>query len=194
FHASVAKYLTFAAVFVALSLSLFISDLLRVLSAPEYWAAAGIVPILLLGVIVQTNSYCFQTGILIHKKSQYILYIIMASTSVNLMMNYLMVVYFELAGYGAAIAYTCGTLSTALLTNVVSQRLYAVPYPFMKMSMVLVLGVLTYLFSLLIPSGVVWLSLLLKSTLLVAFFVLLYFLDEEVRVAMVKARQWIGRR
>jgi len=188
FHASVAKYLTFAAVFVALALSLFISDLLRLLSAPEYWAAAGIVPILLLGVIVQTNSYCFQTGILIHKKSQYILYIIILSTSINLLMNALMVVYFELGGYGAAIAYTCGTLTTALVTNLVSQRLYHVPYPFVKMAMVLLLGMMTYLFSLLIPGGVVWLSLLLKGTLLIAFFVLLYFLDAEVRGLIDKAR------
>jgi|GEM_PF-717776 len=186
FHAAVGKYLTAAAVFVALGLSLFASDVLKLMSAEEFWPAAGLIPILSVGVIGQALLYCFQTGIMIQKQTRLIMYVAIASTGCNLILIITLIPTF--GAYGAAFANALTMAFTVWLTNRVSQKLYQVPYPFMAMAKMFTAAVLIYLVSLLLPEMHWLLGIAVKSLLALSFAAIVIWMDRDIRHAAMVLR------
>lgn len=141
-NANIAEFLVIAAVLMSLGIALFTPTVLELVSAVEFHAASSIVPILLIGGIAAALNYCFQTGMLIHKRTQSIFRISVASSIALVVLNILLVPTYGV--YGTASAYLAANVVTALLSNVSSQRLYRIPYRYLNMAGYIFLGLAIY--------------------------------------------------
>jgi O-antigen/teichoic acid export membrane protein len=133
-YATILTYYVIASGFVTLGLCAFTEEAVKVISAPAYWDAYKVVPILLLTGPIGGINYCFQTGIYIHKKTNYIFYISLASGVANLGLDLLLIPRWGI--YGAAAANVLGQAVATVLTYAVSQRIYPVSYHLRRLAKV----------------------------------------------------------
>ena len=182
-QANIVRYLLYGTAFIALGISLFIKDLLMVMSDESYWYAADIVPIVMLASIIKIMGYPVQTGILYAKKTRFIFYIGIVVAVVSVAGNLLMIPFWGIIGACIALILTDST--SLILMHKISQRYFRVRYEYLKMIAALVLAVIIYLLSLLITTESLYVSVLLKLVLAIAYAGLLVrfplFLDKEER-------------
>jgi len=118
-----------------LFLAVFAREAIVILANPEYAEAAALV-IYLAPAMLMSQMYIFAPGIVITKKTYWQFWLTLASATVSVVANLVLV---PLAGVtGAAIA----TLASALVFFFgwvwISQRLYPVPYPWARVVMALI--------------------------------------------------------
>jgi O-antigen/teichoic acid export membrane protein len=133
-YATILTYYVIASGFVTLALCAFTEEGVKLISAPAYWEAYKVVPILLLLGPIGGINYCFQTGIYIHKKTNYIFYISVASGLASLGLDLLLIPRWGI--YGAAAASVLAQVAATVLTYAVSQRIYPVGYGFRRLAKV----------------------------------------------------------
>lgn len=133
-YARVLRYFVMIGALAMLGVSILAEDAIRVVAARDYWAAAGVVPLLLVPAILGGVTYCLQTGMYIRKQTKYLLYVVILSGAVQLLLARLLVPAFGIVG--SAWANVGGTLATIAYTFVVSQRLYPVQYEFARVARV----------------------------------------------------------
>jgi O-antigen/teichoic acid export membrane protein len=156
-----------AATFVVVAISSVSREIIQLAAAPEYLLAFTVVPLVLIPTGLQGVSYCFQTGILIQKKTQHMLYIALGVGLVNSTMLFLLVPRFGMKG--AAMAAICASFVGLTHTYIVSQRLCAVPYEYARVGKVLLAGAIVELVGYNVRAGSVWTSLALKIVIILAF-------------------------
>jgi O-antigen/teichoic acid export membrane protein len=117
--------------FVSFALLLFLgivaygSELLALLTTPEYYAAAGAIPILLCAILL-SGMYFFAPGLGIAKRTRLVALVNIAGAALNTLLNLALIPLLGLNG--AALATLVSAATVFLLYMVLSQRLYAVPY------------------------------------------------------------------
>jgi O-antigen/teichoic acid export membrane protein len=130
------KYFTIFAVTFFLTYSLFIQDLLVLLTTPDFYMAADAIPLLILALFF-SNIYVFMPGIAIRKKTYLILLISLFAAIVNIALNFLLIP--ALGIVGASLATAVGYFFALLGFIIFSQKLYYVPHKWF--SLVLIFGV-----------------------------------------------------
>lgn len=136
-------FLAFAMV-IGLALAAFAPEILRIITAPAYYPAGELVP-LLVPAILLANMYVFMPGLAIAKQTRTIATITIGGAGLNTVLNLLLIPILDVRG--AALA----TLVSALLVFAAyvrtSQRTYPVPHRWGAMLLVVtgyaVLGALT---------------------------------------------------
>jgi len=192
-QARIVRYLFVAGSFVALGLAYFTDAVLRVMSAPEYWGAAALVPILALAGSIRLLTYPLQTGILYGKHTRHIFYIGAVMAVVNAAGGLALIAWLGVTG--ACLTVLLASVVQIALTNHVSQRYFRVTYEYPRLLRVLGLTVAFYLISLMfVPFGM-WTVFVLKWVLLALYaFVLLrvgvFEAEEMVQVRLFLGRQW----
>lgn len=127
-------YVAAAVGFLALGISGFAINILRLLSPSQYWDAASIIPILAIGAIIGSVIYPFQTGILYAKKTRYVFYVSLIASLTQILLNVSLIPRF--GAFGAALAVVLIALITALSVNWFSQRFYTVDYNYRDLAKV----------------------------------------------------------
>lgn len=112
--------------FLALGISGFAIDILRLLSPSQYWDAASIIPILAIGTIIGSLIYPFQTGILYAKKTRYVFYVSVIAGVLQVLLNISLIPRF--GALGSALAVLLIAAVNVISVNWFSQRLYPVDY------------------------------------------------------------------
>lgn len=185
------NYLIFVVAWGGLGISLFGKDILRLLAAAEYWSAEKFIPIVVLGLIVGSCNYVFQTGILFQKRTIKLFHISFTTGVISVGLAYLFINFFGL--YGACIALVCNSVITILLTNYFSQKLYRVDYAYDKVIICVIIACMAYMVSLLIPDQQIIVHIGLKGLLWIVFPLILYkanfFYEDEIRIV----RQLVSR-
>jgi O-antigen/teichoic acid export membrane protein len=119
------RYFIAAALMFALGLSLFAPEILQVLTTPNYYAGASVVP-LLVPALFLANLYVFMPGLGIAKRTAAFAAINLSGAVLNLVLNFLLIPFLGIVG-GAL-----GTLITAAAVfaanTIGSQREYPVPH------------------------------------------------------------------
>jgi O-antigen/teichoic acid export membrane protein len=138
----------------AVGISVFVSDLLRIMSPPAYWAAADLVPVILVAYVFQGWSAFLDLGILVREETRYVTY---ANWSAALVAGLGYVYLIPLLGaWGAALSTVAAFALRAALIYRFSQKLWPVTYDWGPVLRLAGLASATVLAALFIP----WMSLL----------------------------------
>lgn len=111
---------------IGFGIAIFSPEVLMFVSTSDYWDASNYVPVILIGMLAQGMTYCYQTGILFRKKTKYVLHISIGAMILTIGLTYVMVHYMGLLG--AALSFSTVSVVVALVTERVSQRLFTINY------------------------------------------------------------------
>jgi O-antigen/teichoic acid export membrane protein len=124
---------------VALVISLILRDVLKVMSAPAFWDAHKIVPVILLAYFFQACTDYFNFGIYHTGRTKHIAYGTFLAAVVVIALNFLLIPVYGI--YGAAWATLISFVVRMIYYYAASQRLYRIDYKLTKPAAVLVLAI-----------------------------------------------------
>ena len=190
-QAHIVNYLMVGAGFVALGISIFAPELIKVMSKQEYWPAINLLPMLILASLIKLFHYPFQTGILVQKKTGHIFYINVSIAIVSVIGNYIFITLYGITG--AVISQLVISIIYVTVTNMVSKRFYAVDYDYRTLAIVLVIVLLLFGFSVPVDSLGLFPRLAAKSGIVLVFIPLIVWgvLKRDEKEAIVT---WFGNR
>jgi len=154
-------FLAFA-LLVFLSLSLFASEILYVMTTPAYYSAAQVV-IYLVPAILLSNMYIFAPGIGIAKRTHLVLWINVGGASLNTLLNWLLIPQFGITGAAVATLLGSGCVFAAYMAF--SQSLYRVPHQWRPLGLSVVVAAILAFWIPKIELGAAW-DITLKMTTL----------------------------
>jgi O-antigen/teichoic acid export membrane protein len=168
------EYYCFVLVIAALGLSICIKELLSLIATAGFQAAYKVVPVVALAYVFQGTNRFFLAGTYIAKKTMRLGPVGLASAGANIGLNLLLIPRYGMLGAAWATAFSF--LFMSVLSLVVSQRVYRIPYAFTRVIVVLTLATLVYLISSLVAFPSLALQISLKLVLFAAFPIALYLL------------------
>ena len=164
----VLTYFTFAASFILIVISLFISDIVKInifgysLIGKSYWGGLNIVPIILFGYLFNGLYVIFTAGIFIKEKSIYVPFITGLGAIVNMGVNFALIPVWGMMG--AAVATLASYLAMSISLYFVTQKIYRIDYEYFKMFKI---------FSFIILTGIAYYYLLFNGELIFLYRIIL---------------------
>jgi len=171
-QADIVRYLLIMAVFSGLAISLFVEDLLIIMSKPTFWAAADLVPILMLASIFKLIKYPIATGILFAKKTKYFFYFTSLAAFISPILNFSLISYIGL--FGACVSLVIIQALLFFLMNHYSQKYFEVRYDIVKILLIIFPAVATYLMSILFEPSSMVLDATFKLVLLLIYVAIVF--------------------
>jgi len=158
---------------VGLGFSLFVKDLLKIMSAPEFWPAHQVVPIVIMAYIIQSwGRYC-DLGIMLKKKTIQIAYAQWFAVTVVAVAYFTLIPAFGIMG--AAWATVIGFAAQFYWVNKKGKAYYDMHLPWTKVSMIAALAITCFSLTFFVPDDLL-LSILLRAAIFGLFCLLLYIL------------------
>jgi O-antigen/teichoic acid export membrane protein len=151
----------------AVALGLFTEDLLRILSPPSYWGAAGLVPIILMAYVFQAWGGFLNLGIMVSEKTRYVTYADWTGAIIaGIGYLFLIPIYGGLAAaWSTAVAFGIRTL----MIYHFSQRLWYVAYDWAPVVRLAALAAITVGIGILLPDLSLVPSILVRSGIMAAY-------------------------
>lgn len=118
----------------AVGLSLASPYVIRLLAPEPYWSASSVVIWISLAYALYGFNFVLVAGINISGKSYYQMFAIAIAAILNLFLNFLLIPYWGISG--AAIATTIACFVQTLFTGIFAQRIYPMPYKFIRALMI----------------------------------------------------------
>ncbi|MCL5105159.1 MAG: oligosaccharide flippase family protein [Armatimonadetes bacterium] len=186
-YSEVMKQFTILIVGFALMMSLAARDLIHLMAAPAYWSAYMVVPLICLSQVMRGLAYILEVGMVISKRTAYRIPAVVSATVVNLGLDFLLVP--GMGAMGAAWAAAVSFTLFAVLTYMLSRRLYPINYQWAPMVATFVLGAGLFAAGELIHPGSRVMAVAVKAGLFVAFpaCVLVTGICPTERVAKIKS-------
>jgi len=158
----------------ALIISLFSYDLFRIMSAPDFWAAYKVVPIIILAYIVQAWTSFGNFGLYYRGDTKQIALGTMGGAIAVIILSFLLIPTFK--SYGAALATLLAFIIRFLLIYPRAQKYYKLSLPWKKCLMLLMAASLLYIVSQQISIDSILLSIAFQSIVVLIFILLLFLL------------------
>jgi O-antigen/teichoic acid export membrane protein len=157
--------------FLVLGLSAVAPELVHLMAAPEYQAAAAVVPIVALTGLCEGFRYVVTVGIAFQKRPIIRSGAMGVAAVVNVVLNILLIPRHGMVG--AAWAMLAGFVTMIVIEFVVSRRFYPIPYQYGRLAKLV--GVVTVLYAAtgLVPSGASLAVMAEKTALLLVGYPLL---------------------
>lgn len=174
FYARLMKYLGLLVMGLAVILSLYSHELVRLLARkPGYWSAEYVVPIIAMSAFFGMLKEIALTGINIKRKTKVVAFIITEVALLNLFLNYLLIPPFQ--SLGAASATLITQIILFLQIYFASQKYYKIPYDLISLMKLIAVGFIIVLFAFSIRNVFSYLLLVLvKIGFFMVFLLLLY--------------------
>lgn len=170
----IATYFVFAITFVALGISIFIHDVIRLISPCEYWYAAQLTPAVTLCYILFAFTHHLGFGILVAKRTEYWAYIKLYVGFINFLLNFILI---PLYGPWGAVGATFFTFVTELvLLYRIAIPLFPIPFEWLRISGCICTAIGLYVVSRIIHPTSVWLSLCWDTCVVCSYFPALWLL------------------
>lgn len=169
------------------AVSVYIKEIIMIMSAPEFLDAYRVVPIVCLAYYFSSLAYFVEAGVLIQKKTKYIAYSMVAAVVTSLGLNFLLVPRFGM--YGAGFAVASAFFVRLILIYRWSQKVYPLPYKWVRLNTILIYGALLLVGSFLINTNGLVVGLI-KDTVVVSIFLATVFffgLKRGERALIIKA-------
>ena len=135
-------YFTLVLITFTLTLSLLSGELLRMLSPPEYWGAARVVPIVGLAYIFMGLSHFFRVGLYYTKQTKYLGYVVGGSALLNFPLNLTLIPRFGAMGAALATLFSFAILALAILGA--SHRVLPIQYQYVRLFKLIFAGTIVY--------------------------------------------------
>lgn len=143
--AKIQMYLFLVSVLLGLAVAVMAKDVIRIISPPSYWAAARIVPLIVLCFVLDDIRNLVLSGIYIQRATHYLARIAAVISVTNLLLNYVLISRY--LALGAAIATALSYAVNLLLCYYVAQRVYFIRYEYARNAIVLGSATLIYVAS-----------------------------------------------
>ena len=141
-YAVILKYFVFGLGLILLGVSLFARQIISILAAPDYAAAADLVPIICLGYLLFSLHSHFCVPALLEKKTFSMLPVYVAGVGANLAANVLLIP--VLGPLGAALATVTGFGTYSLFGLRIYSSIAKYPYPLVRCMLAIVGMAVTY--------------------------------------------------
>jgi O-antigen/teichoic acid export membrane protein len=160
------QWFTFAAIVAGFGLAVAADDVIGVMAAPAFHAAAAVVPVLLVGYVLSGVHLFFNTALLVHKRSTLIAAMAIVTAVVNITVNALLVPHY--LALGAAIARVATMTTMVVVTFLLARRLWRLRPDFGALAKIAGLALALYAGSRWLPAWPLPVSLGVKAMLVVA--------------------------
>jgi O-antigen/teichoic acid export membrane protein len=192
FYSKVLLYTSFVMMFAIVGVSLFSFEIIKVLAgSKEFWGAVIIIPISALAIFFVNMKEVTVYGLHIAKKTKIIGIIVVFSTILSLVLNFLLIPIWDITG--AAIA----TLLTQLIywyaCYYYSQKVFFVPYEIRKIVIMLITGAVLSFSSLLMNSLDLLPRMIIKTLCLISFPFILYLFKFYEPIELQSIRGFISK-
>ena len=189
--ARVARYLTFVLCFTGLGLSIFGGEIIHRMAAPAYFAAAGVLPILILAYVGREIGDFFRNVLYINKRSALVGRIALASAIVNTLLNVVLIPAWGM--YGAAWA----TLATWFLYLALcwfsAWREHEIAFPLRSFAVPVLAGLAIYMAAVSLPEQSPVIHLGVRALLVTQFIAILWLLSyfPAQEIYYIKHKLWV---
>ena len=147
-YAKIATYFIGLMIFSGLAISIFVQDVIKIISPPEYWSAALYVPAVVVCYIIYALDHHVAFGILVEKKTEYWTYVNLAMGAINLTLNFILISRFGI--WGALVATFISLVFKIVSLHVISRKFLAIPFEWLRMAGLLLLAGILYSISVVI--------------------------------------------
>lgn len=168
-------YFQIVIVSTGLVLCVFIDEVMKVMTTPDYYRAGNLVPLIVLTMVIFSMRYHFEFGILQTKKTKYYMYINIVASVVHLLANLVLVR--QLGLWGALYASLLAISLHSILIGIVGLRLFPIDIRFWKNAKLLLVAAGVYLLSRVVVADAVAVTVAYKLSLLAVFALSLRALD-----------------
>ncbi len=176
FYARLMSVLGLLVMSFAVVLSVFGHELTALLARkPDYQSAEYIISIISFGVFFGMLKETALTGINIQKKTKILALIVLTAAFLNLVLNYILISWFQ--SIGAATATLITQIYLFLQVYYIAQKIYPIPYALKKIAILISMAVLTVVVGFLMNDMPFVVRLIFKGLLLSGFFISLYFFN-----------------
>lgn len=180
-------YYAFVLVYSGLILAVLIKEVLTLMATPEYLSAYRIVPFVIIGYVFYALYYVVDLGLFMENKTYWYPIINGIAAAANVALNFLLIP--KLGALGAAIVTAISFGICPIMTLIVSQRYYFVPYDLTRAGKIVLLAVLFFCLGTRIDTHHFVLNVLLKSLFICLYPVVLYLINffDEKEINFVKS-------
>ena len=193
-YSRVLSYSMFLFTLMGLGLSLFAPQALVLFTTPAYYGAGRVVFLIVVSYLLSEVYYFSGIAFSLSGKTGYASLVAVIAAVANLALNFVLI-----PGYGIMGAAVATVLSYALLPLLalpLAQRIYPVPYEWIRLAKLAVVTGAVYLVSLIVKTDRFSVDLFVGVGLILAWgfalFVLRYFADSELAAAKAAARTGFG--
>ncbi|MDR2868364.1 MAG: polysaccharide biosynthesis C-terminal domain-containing protein, partial [Bacteroidales bacterium] len=175
--------------FIILSLVLFLGvmfyiDLLKFYVKPEYYSGLSVVPVVMLGELFYGIYFNLSIWYKLTDKTRFGAYLALFGAAITLILNWILI---PIMGYmGSAYATICCYGAMMIASFFLGQKHYPVPYNMKKIGFYLGLAVVFYAISYLLNIQILSLRLVINSTLLIGYLILIFLVDKKYLMAQIK--------
>jgi O-antigen/teichoic acid export membrane protein len=168
FYSKVLLYSSYIVMFGIIGISLFSFEIIKVIATSKaYWDAVIIIPVLSLSIFFTNMKEVTVYGLHIAKKTRIIGIIVVISTILSLVLNFLLIPVWDIMG--AALATLLSQFIYWYACYFYSQKVFYVPYEMGKITLMIITGAVLSFSSLLINSLDVLPRLIIKTGCLISF-------------------------
>ena len=192
FYSKVLLYSSYILMFAIVGVSLFSFEIIKVLAkSKDFWGAVVIIPVLSLSIFFVNMKEVTVYGLHIAKKTRIIGVIVVFSTILSLVLNFLLIPIWDITG--AAIATLLSQVIYWYSCYYYSQRVFFVPYESRKIVVILFTGAVLSFSSLLINGLDLLPRMIIKTACLVSFPFILYLLKFYEPIELQAIRGFITK-
>lgn len=164
-------YLIFAYCITSLPLALFSKEILKIVANENYLEGHKIIPFVLVAYLFWSAAAFFDSSFYITRKTFYKPYIMGFATILAFALYWFLIPIYGILGGAYATTICFGAFS--LLTYFISSKIFLVAYPLNKALYMIVLGIIIYIFSIVLPENNLIITVLTKATLVVIYPILI---------------------
>lgn len=187
YYSKMLTYFMFVLCWAGLGLSLFSKELIKLLALnSDYWEAYIVVPVIVLAYIFSGGKSVTSLGMYLTGKTKFIAYNTTFAMLLNIGLNFLLVPKYGMMG--AAIATLIAFIVLYVISQIVSNRFYKIPFENRKILNLLLLSIALYFIPYLFQDMRLITNISLKILILIFFPFLLYPLKfyEEIEIETIK--------
>lgn len=142
------EYFSFITLFLWVLMSLFIEDFVKIsiygiyFINPNYWIGLGIVPIVMMGYVFNGLYLNFMIGLMITKKTKYIMIANLLSAIISILLNFILVPKYGI--YGSAYSILISYIFLSIFTFHINRKFYPIDYNIYKFLNIFLFSVIIY--------------------------------------------------
>jgi O-antigen/teichoic acid export membrane protein len=191
FYSKIMTYFTFVVMICILGMSFFGKEIIKLLARNrDYWDAYKVIPIISFAILFGMLKDTSLIGINIMKKTKILAIIIFLMSITNIILNIIFIPYFQ--SIGAAFATLITQFIFFLIVYKYSQKYYYISFEIKKIIKMIGIGIVLFGISLLTNELNLFFRIILKTSLLFSFPIILYFLNFYEEIELLRLKQgWI---
>ncbi len=165
-------YSTFLSILFCLGVSIYIREVIEIMSNEAYWSAYIVVPVICLAYILSGMYRFVLCGILIEKKTKYLAYTTILAMIVSLSMNFILVPRY--GAMGASISVCAAFFIRFFSTYLIAQKMFPIQYEWRRLIVSLLFAAGLVIIAVNIKMDSMALTLLLKTVVFLAYPLILF--------------------